>query len=633
MSFSQIDYNGRYVRDITNQRVCAATEEPEDTVIGFSDKEVDIMYCLGFDAEGLSLHAIKLSKDMLQSYVGQSISAVMVGIGGEMHDITVFVREELEGENVASGTIRKGQLSWNYGKLDNPYIIPEGKDVYVGYSYQHSGEAYLIGLDTSGYADGSCYLGFIGQGENYFDDYSAPKNGFGKLLIAAIVGNDIERYGNSLTLQSTDMGQSVPLNTPFEAGLKVANTGWNSISEAEVQFSEKNSSFTQTVYFEPALKQGETAECVVSGLTVGEDQEVGFDIVTVNGKEKNYASKHSLYMQCKVYEGEGFRKSLLVEQYTGQMCGNCPNGNLMIMDLIKGNEERFVWVAYHSFLFDNFCNEESIFNSNEYQGGTAAPIMMLNRTYYNLTNVENNENMYALTAHPTIFAYTNSRNGFVDSELSEPARISIDIDQVYDRDEDRLDITVSGKRADGYLEDKNLALTVYILEDGQVSYQSGATENYVHNNIMRNVLSDKEGDVISFDADGNYSMEYSFMIPSEYVSYQSNITTYPNRANMKIAAFVSNKGKLLNDRSVFNACQQKFTEDAATGTEEINNDSNRPYFIVGNAEVMVYGDYAYFEMYDMSGMKVGNANLAEGIYIIRITDRNGNVYADKVFIR
>lgn len=631
---AQINYTKcQSVEDSYNSAYKAAPVVDGTAVLGYSDKEVEKNSCLGFDGNGLSLHAIKLSKDMLSSYVGEKISAIRIGLGGEISNVSVFLREDLKGEDVAKGTISKGQMSWNYAKFENPYVIPADKDLYIGYSYQHSGEMYVIGLETGSYAAGSCYLGFVGDGENYFDDFSSSENKLGKLLIAAIIGENVEDYGNSLTLSSSTMSSSVQKDVPFSTNIEVVNTSWNSVSEATIKFNEKNNPVTKSVVFEPALQPGEIAECELADLTVSEDQTVSFDIVSLNNGKSNYATKASLSVDCKVFEDEVFDKNMLVEYYTGQMCGNCPNGTQMIYDLMKGNESRFVWIAYHSYLFDDFCNEESIFNSNKFQGGTSAPIMMLNRKTYELSDPQGGTGIHALTMHPTYFAYTNSKEHFVDAELAEPARISIKISQSYDKETNTLHIVVSGKKVSGYLDDKNLALTVNITEDGQVAYQNGGSEDYVHNNIFRNVLSDKEGDLLTFDADGNYSKEYYFVIPEKYVSYKSNVTTYPNRKNMKIAAFVSNKGTLLNDMHTFNVKQVKFIDEACVGIGNTFVDSSVKGLYSQDGKIYVAGEATSIEVYNMSGTLIENNNLPQGIYIVKAIDNNGQSRIEKVIVK
>lgn len=628
---AQVKYNKSNISGTDENIFKAAPVADGTNILGYSEKEVVKGDCLGFEGNGVSSHAIKLDKKMLAPFVGQKLSAVKIGLGGEVPDVNVFVREELKGNDVASTVIEKGQMSWNYAKFETPYIIPADKDLYVGYSYNHSGSMYVIGLESGVYAAGSCYLGFVGGGENYFDDLSASSYELGKLLIAAIIGEDVEAYGNSLTLDASSMPSIVQKNLPFSTKITVINTGWNEVSEASVYFREEANSVTKNVSFEPALQPGEIAECELNDLIVSTDQKVGFNVLTVN-KAQNYATKSLLYVDCKVYDEEVYERNMLLEHYTGTWCSNCPDGVKMIKDLMEGNEDRFVWISYHIYL-DEFCNEEGTANAVKFTGGGTAPIMMLNRTARNLMNPSGGSGIFALSAHPTLFAYTNNKENFVDAELSEPARVSVNISQSYDSEKNSLHITVSGKKASGYLDDKNLVLTVNILEDGQVAPQVGGSGDTVHDNILRDILSDMEGDALTFDEEGNYKMEYDFVIPDKYTSSTTGRITYPVRKNMKIAAFVSNKSDVLNQNNVFNVSQEKFISDVASDVEYVNDDSSVYGLYSQDGRIYVMGEASSLEIYNMSGSLLENNNLSAGIYLVKVVDNNGNIKIEKIFVR
>lgn len=636
---AQVKYSKSNISGTYEKIFKAAPVADGTNILGYSDKEVDLYSRIGWDDDdGVSYQAIKLSKEMLSSYVGQKISAIKVGLGQEISNVKVFIRESLKGNDVATGTIIKGQMSWNYAKFETPYVIPADKDLYIGYSYQHVDEMYVIAYETGSFASGSCYLGFVGDTGNYFEDYSSSQYGFGKLLIAAIIGENVEDYGYSLTLSSSTMSSSIMKDVPFSTKVVVANTSWNPLTEATIYFREKKNSVSKSFQFEPALQPGDVFECELTDLTVSEDQEVGFNIITVNNGKKNYATQSLLYVDCKVYDGEGFERNMLIEHYTGTWCVNCPNGVSMIYDLMRDNNDRFVWISYH-INWDEFANEDSSYYLKKYKVN-GAPAMCLNRKVYELSDANGGSGIKELVAHPTLFAYTNSIENFVDSELAEPARVSVNISQSYNSENNTLHIVVSGKKAEGFLDDKNLVLTVDILEDGQIAYQNGGNENYQHNNILRNVLSDKDGDALTFDTNGNYTKEYDFVIPDKYVSSnkydyetQQNSVTYPVRKNMRIAAFVSNKSDVLTENNVFNAVQERFVEDTYTGVDHTVTESSVYGLYSQNGRVYVMGEAVSLEIYNMSGSLLENNNLPAGIYIVKVVDNNDNIKVEKITVK
>ena len=76
----------------------------------------------------------------------------------------------------------------------------------------------------------------------------------------------------------------------------------------------------------------------------------------------------------------------MIEYFTGQSCGFCPQGTQAVEALRFGHEDRIICVTHHSFNYDDFCTEPSL----QYYGffhrtdAMEAPIMMINRTTHHL---------------------------------------------------------------------------------------------------------------------------------------------------------------------------------------------------------------------------------------------------------
>ena len=601
-------------------------------ILGYTDAEVNINMRIGFEGYGESFQAIKLPASMLKEYAGQKISALRVAVGEEVKNVKMFVREELKGANVAEQTVESCGTTWNYVKLDNPYTITGDKDLYVGYSYMHEGNAYVIASDLTGYADGACYLGFKSDKEDYFDDYSASKYGLGKLLISAVVGEDVEAYGNSFSMLSASLEQYVQKDVPQDLNFELYNTGWNEITSAVMECDINGSKKEISLDMGDGLAPRSAFKYVMEDFVLTDDAKVTFSLKTVNG-QPNMATLPDFSRDCKVYDGEGFKRTLLLEQFTGQSCGNCPEGSRAIEALIFNNEDRVIWVAHHTFNYDSFCTEPSLRYQAFFHGSMEAPIMMLNRTTHHLEleTTDGVKEMDVLTTVPSYFAYANNYKNFLDDEIAQPARVSVDIDQSYDESTGTLIITVSGKKT-GELEGKHVGLTVFILEDGQVAYQNGGSEDYVHNNIMREVITDYTGDALECDENGQYIMEYAYKIPSKFISYESRETTVPVRRNMKIVAFVSNYGDVKTDCMVFNATQEKFIPETYAGVSDTAENGGASFY-AENGKVFSSVETASLEVYSLAGVKVRNEGLAHGVYVVRAVLENGENVTAKVVVK
>lgn len=642
-SLSFVDYkvaNDKAVAELPTPAVSLSKAPLADDVVflGYTDAEVNRNMCVGFDDEGESLQAIRLTASMLSPYAGEKLSGVRIGVGEEVENVTVFVRESLEGENLLEKTVPACASTWNYVKFDTPLTITGNTDLYVGYSYLHSGERYVIAADRSSFEPGSCYLGFKNAYEDYFDDYSSELYNFGKLLISAIVGKDISSCGNSLSLVGSDLGSYVQRDAPTDVVLNVFNTSWNEITSVEVTANIANETTTRSYNFDEALQPYQSATITWDDMVLAADGTVSFDIVSVNGVD-NCATLHSFQQQCTVYEGEGFKRKLLLEQFTGQSCSNCPQGVEAIEAFIMGHEKDIIWVALHSFYLaegfeDDYCTEAAMFYQDFFIGDVMAPMMMLNRAQRTLRfmDTEGVATITGVVIHPMYFAYANNYENFLDEEIATPARVSVVIEQDYDETSDVLNITVSGKKTEE-LEGEHVGLTLYVLEDGQVGYQSGSSSDYVHDNILRDVLTDFKGDVLEFDSDGYYEKTYSYEIPEEYVSYKNNIITIPNRKNMKIVAFVSAFEDNKNDCMVYNAEEQQLTSTAwSSDIDDVEGNSPLAFMFRDGSFSVYSSEDMTITVYNLMGTQLLNEGLTAGIYIVKAVDAAGNEYVTKMAV-
>ena len=184
-----------------------------------------------------------------------------------------------------------------------------------------------------------------------------------------------------------------------------------------------------------------------------------------------------------------------------------------------------------------------------------------------------------------------------------------------------VNVNVTGNVAQGVLpEGEDLYVTVVALEDGVWSDSQefpdlgdGLTVGeYTHNNLVRELLTDRWGDKIEIDAEGNFNMDFSFELLDEY-----------NADNMRVAAFINRSGKNSNwKRNILNSSECSII---STGIESVKPSSD--FTVEGNR--IVAGD-AEVEVYDLAGRKVNNNNLTTGVYIAKIA---GSAESVKVFVK
>ena len=146
-------------------------------------------------------------------------------------------------------------------------------------------------------------------------------------------------------------------------------------------------------------------------------------------------------------------------------------------------------------------------------------------------------------------------------EYNSPSFVSLDIQSSFNTTSREMQVTVNGsgvsqaaQMLSGY------GLTLYVTEAGLTGrqYSSGKwNNNFEHNNTLRAVLTDVEGDDITWDGD-NFTATKSYTVPA---SYKEN--------NLSIVAFVAPKPGDIYNMAV-NNCEKVKLDLTPTAIGSIN---------------------------------------------------------------
>ncbi|MCS6992070.1 MAG: Omp28-related outer membrane protein [Chitinophagales bacterium] len=244
-----------------------------------------------------------------------------------------------------------------------------------------------------------------------------------------------------------------------------------------------------------------------------------------------------------------FTQKVLIEEFTGEWCGYCPDGALKLEAAVEQHPGKVFGAAIHDgdpyeipSLNSTF---QTTFNVSGYPSG------MVNRTPYN------NE----------VCLDRNFWLSFATSQLANTAVCGLAMtsyttgtDSFYVQVHVGFNKALSG---DHYL-------TVYVIEDGIVSngqanyYNDGSIDpnsplvglgnpiaNWEHNHVVRQVLTDPLGDPIPA----------SKLVPGgEYVVKFGGRYTGINKSKMSFIAFVNTKGPTALDHRILNVQQAKLYE-------------------------------------------------------------------------
>lgn len=217
----------------------------------------------------------------------------------------------------------------------------------------------------------------------------------------------------------------------------------------------------------------------------------------------------------------GYKHNVLVEEYSGTWCGNCPR-ILFGVDLLKQQTDRAIVVSTHLFNNDPFITAEGN-NLAAQQGVSGVPTGYINRTtswtgpqYENVAQVIN-------------AIQSSSNAGVAISSTVANNNLLVTIKVGYKQ-------ALAGEAK----------LTVYLVEDkllhSQQNYSANlyngqsTIPNFEYNGVLKKVISALGGDAIGTDGDKN-EKTYTLPLPA-------NIT---NVANAKIVAFITNSaGTVVN---------------------------------------------------------------------------------------
>lgn len=253
-----------------------------------------------------------------------------------------------------------------------------------------------------------------------------------------------------------------------------------------------------------------------------------------------------------------FRKKVLVEDFTGQNCPNCPLATNLLKNLMTSPTiaEHVIPVSIHggSMAFD----------------GEKIPFGLATKA-----GAEYNAK-WNVAAWPSglvdrkggLQEYTAWTNSIVD-RLALTPQVNIDIRSSYNAETRRLDLNVNAIEAvAGALEDAHL--TVWIVESGIVSRQQlpnggGLDANYEHNHVLRDCLTELMGDAVdalpvAVAEDGVRSVAWSktYEVPLGYGLAAKYPAYYCKPENMGVVAFVTDKDGVV----------MQVEETPLSGTEE-----------------------------------------------------------------
>ena len=222
-------------------------------------------------------------------------------------------------------------------------------------------------------------------------------------------------------------------------------------------------------------------------------------------------------------------KKVLIEEYTGVRCGNCPAGSSLLQSLKQDLGEQIVIVSFHAGFFakpypsstQDFKTEETEALQSFLGEPLGYPAATINRKIFDDSRILNASEWAAQ----------------IQEELTIPSPYALSNEVSYDGSSRDLDIKITATAFQ--LGPEEVFLSVYIVEDNIANAQATPNEiqeDYKHHAILRKILTPIIGNKI----------DLSTINESQVVSYSYNLNPLWEANNVSIVSFLHQNGDKLD---------------------------------------------------------------------------------------
>lgn len=214
-------------------------------------------------------------------------------------------------------------------------------------------------------------------------------------------------------------------------------------------------------------------------------------------------------------------RKILIEEFTGVQCVNCPEGSEVIESLVETYGSQLIPISIHAGFFSNpYPQSNYDFRTNDGDQidallGTASawPAASINRTVFEGAD--------------GFIVGKNSWPGYVAQAIAEDPSVEIQLTKNYNSGTRLLEVTADLSFVESTSDP--LLVTVIITENNIVDAQitpEGLMPAYVHKHVFRGAMSNPTGDAYTggtTNAGDTGSQSFSLTLPAEWVESNCEI--------------------------------------------------------------------------------------------------------------
>lgn len=577
----------------------------------------------GLDKDTKIGAGVLITHDMVKLYAGATIKGLRIGWADPENSAkaTTFLRYELNGENVASGSgtlNNKNDGKWNTVSFTTPVPITEDmKDFYVGYECNlKAGSWGVSNMYPHGQA-GSAFLSREGvndeQGNLLWEDLSEQ----GTLSIQLIVEGETTEFGAMASL--TNFRRS-PVGVEGDLGdglLSFKNEGMSTISSITLKYEMGEKVSEQTVKLTKTVAKGASGTVAVPVCNLGSgDHKVS--ISQVNGVDNKMVAPVSYYqLGVKANVAAKYTRRPLVEWIESENAWNSVKfyDDYLVPGIVDYRKQVSLLACHFEDQFMTGEDEELDMLFDLCEGDKLkvyVPTFMIDRSQmvnYSADNLCN----YVPWAQGIVVP--NYISPIYEAALAVPTFATLATTTTLNNEKDGGQIVVEGEIEDGVMtESDELGLVVMLLEDnvesdsqlvdqvkddgkddkkvapravrrfGDEKEEGNVYGHVIHHNVCRYRLTPIYGDKLEA---GSFKKTYEFFIEDEW-----------KLKDMRVLAFLTMNPKK-NGKwrgNVINSWEEAFGE-----VEGINSININP------ADATICRD--------LSGRIINNGSQAKGLII------------------
>lgn len=233
-------------------------------------------------------------------------------------------------------------------------------------------------------------------------------------------------------------------------------------------------------------------------------------------------------------------KKILLEELTGIHCGNCPDGHAIAKSLQLAKEGEVFVIAIHAGHYSEPYPDQADLRTedgitiHDYFGASSYPSGMVSRRPYN------GETVIGRSSWTRAAREANA----------ETAPVNLWLDCQYDELLNEISVTIEGYWVEDAPGD-SAKLSVALLQNNIQAYQagSGIGDEYMHQHVLRDYISEALGDTISNHKKGDFfTKTYKYSLPEDY----RKVVVVPEQ--LEIIAFVTE-----DESNILNVAREKLS--------------------------------------------------------------------------